>query len=70
MCFFTFPPELKRNNVFGSESGSEVTEKCTKKKDTKCRCRKGFVPVESDSATCECGIGFGLHYGGKGGSKA
>ncbi|XP_077386099.1 uncharacterized protein LOC144023974 isoform X2 [Festucalex cinctus] len=45
------------------ESGSKVTEKCTKVADTKCECRKGFDPAESDFATCECRVGSGLHDG-------
>ncbi|XP_077430000.1 uncharacterized protein LOC144056801 isoform X2 [Vanacampus margaritifer] len=45
------------------ESGSKVTEKCTKVADTICECRKGFDPAETDFATCECRVGFGLHYG-------
>ncbi|XP_061639550.1 tumor necrosis factor receptor superfamily member 21 isoform X1 [Phyllopteryx taeniolatus] len=52
-------PCTKCNEV----SGSEVTEKCTKETDTKCQCREGFVPVEPDSATCECSVGFGLRRG-------
>ncbi|XP_061905429.1 tumor necrosis factor receptor superfamily member 4 [Entelurus aequoreus] len=44
-------------------SGSEVKEKCTKQIDTQCRCRRGFSPVELDSATCECALGFGLKQG-------
>ncbi|XP_019716704.1 tumor necrosis factor receptor superfamily member 4 [Hippocampus comes] len=58
-----YSKQCKACTKCNEESGSEVTEKCTKKTDTKCQCRKGFVPVEPDSATCECGIGFGLHYG-------
>nr|XP_057908866.1 tumor necrosis factor receptor superfamily member 4 [Doryrhamphus excisus] len=46
-----------------SESGSEVKEKCTKETDTKCQCRGGFSPLESDSSTCECAVGFGLRQG-------
>uniref|UniRef100_A0A3Q3D1L5 Tumor necrosis factor receptor superfamily member 4-like n=1 Tax=Hippocampus comes TaxID=109280 RepID=A0A3Q3D1L5_HIPCM len=64
-----YSKQCKACTKCNEESGSEVTEKCTKKTDTKCQCRKGFVPVEPDSATCECGIGFGLHYGGKECSK-
>nr|XP_061814034.1 tumor necrosis factor receptor superfamily member 4-like [Nerophis lumbriciformis] len=44
-------------------SGSEMTEKCTRERDTKCQCREGFVPVEPDFATCECPVGFGLRHG-------
>ncbi|XP_034388811.1 tumor necrosis factor receptor superfamily member 9 [Cyclopterus lumpus] len=42
------------------ESGSIVKEECTKETNTKCQCRGEFVPWESDSSTCRCGIGFGL----------
>lgn len=48
---------------FVVDSGSVIEQKCTKETDTICRCVADFVPVESDSATCECSRGFGLKQG-------
>ncbi|XP_056131457.1 tumor necrosis factor receptor superfamily member 4 [Lampris incognitus] len=42
------------------KSGSEYETHCSKTSDAKCRCRKGFVRRESNSATCKCDIGSGL----------
>ncbi|XP_054473523.1 tumor necrosis factor receptor superfamily member 4 isoform X2 [Anoplopoma fimbria] len=47
------------------ESGSDVKENCTKETNTKCQCREGFVPWESDSSSCKCEIGFELKHGGR-----
>ncbi|XP_076610310.1 tumor necrosis factor receptor superfamily member 4 [Chaetodon auriga] len=44
-------------------SGSVIKEKCTKESDTKCECRGGFIPSDTDFSTCKCDIGFGLKRG-------
>ncbi|XP_070702810.1 tumor necrosis factor receptor superfamily member 4 [Pempheris klunzingeri] len=43
--------------------GSFVKEECTKEKDTKCQCRRNFLPIEKDSCTCKCATGFGIKDG-------
>ncbi|XP_061584517.1 tumor necrosis factor receptor superfamily member 4 [Cololabis saira] len=40
--------------------GSSVEEPCTKTTDTKCQCRKGFVPLFPHSEICQCEKGSGL----------
>ncbi|XP_029288117.1 tumor necrosis factor receptor superfamily member 4 [Cottoperca gobio] len=41
--------------------GSVLKEQCTKEKNTKCQCRREFVPL--DSSTCKCNKGFELQHG-------
>ncbi|XP_039857754.1 tumor necrosis factor receptor superfamily member 4 isoform X3 [Simochromis diagramma] len=38
--------------------GSEIKERCTRFKNTRCECRKDFVPWDSDSSNCKCAEGF------------
>ncbi|XP_071751357.1 uncharacterized protein LOC139908531 [Centroberyx gerrardi] len=47
------------------ETGSEVESTCSKIRDTKCRCRPGFVNWENDPASCKCDKGSGLQNTGR-----
>ncbi|XP_072308423.1 uncharacterized protein [Eucyclogobius newberryi] len=42
--------------------GSETLEACTAERNTKCKCREHFVPLENDSSTCECANGFTIRF--------
>ncbi|XP_029908119.1 tumor necrosis factor receptor superfamily member 4 [Myripristis murdjan] len=42
------------------ERGSEEELRCLKTRDTKCRCRQGFIPFAKDFTICKCNRGFGL----------
>ncbi|KAM7402249.1 hypothetical protein PAMP_017506 [Pampus punctatissimus] len=37
-----------------------IVEKCTAVTDTKCKCGKGSIPWENETASCKCPIGFGI----------
>ncbi|XP_075996981.1 tumor necrosis factor receptor superfamily member 4 [Genypterus blacodes] len=41
-----------------SQLGSEEKQSCSKTEDTKCQCRAGFIPWESNSVSCKCEGGF------------
>ncbi|CAI5687456.1 unnamed protein product [Oreochromis niloticus] len=41
-----------------SNDGSVIKQDCTKFTNTKCECRKDFVPRDSDYSICQCAEGF------------
>ncbi|CAI5687458.1 unnamed protein product [Oreochromis niloticus] len=41
-----------------SNDGSVIKQDCTKFTNTKCECRKDFVPRDSESSICQCAEGF------------
>lgn len=47
------------------DSGSSVSQPCTKTSNTICKCYKGFVKMDDDFSTCQCQAGFGKVSGGK-----
>lgn len=44
--------------LFIADDGSVIKQDCTKFTNTKCECRKDFVPRDSDYSICQCAEGF------------
>ncbi|KAF0034834.1 hypothetical protein F2P81_012592 [Scophthalmus maximus] len=57
-------PDCSQCTKCDGKRWSHIKQKCTKETDTICQCRGDFVPLELDSSTCKCDIGFGLRNGG------
>ncbi|XP_035488457.1 tumor necrosis factor receptor superfamily member 1B [Scophthalmus maximus] len=56
-------PDCSQCTKCDGKRWSHIKQKCTKETDTICQCRGDFVPLELDSSTCKCDIGFGLRNG-------
>ncbi|KAI7807275.1 putative tumor necrosis factor receptor superfamily member 9-like [Triplophysa rosa] len=48
------------------KEGSEIDVKCNPTRDTRCRCKPGYTPVDMLKQTfCICEVGYGLEHAGK-----